>query len=163
MFALLLAACLLAGLVPAVASAQVIERDGYSFDTGTGALHIKNDAGSTQWRSDPDIPKEAVKSVTFQRLDTPVLNLGPSAFEGCVNLTGTIKLNADATSIGENAFLGCDKVDLILIPQGGAGGYRGRRDTGANGVGRLSVRQKRELEQLLCVRRTLWLSNTGRL
>ncbi len=118
MFALLLAACLLAGLVPAVASAQVIERDGYSFDTGTGALHIKNDAGSTQWRSDPDIPKEAVKSVTFQRLDTPVLNLGPSAFEGCVNLTGTIKLNADATSIGENAFLGCDQVELILIPQG---------------------------------------------
>lgn len=118
MFALLLAACLLAGLVPAVASAQVIERDGYSFDTGTGALHIKNDAGSTQWRSDPDIPKEAVKSVTFQRLYTPVLNLGPSAFEGCVNLTGTIKLNADATSIGENAFLGCDQVDLILIPQG---------------------------------------------
>ena len=118
MFALLLAACLLAGLVPAVASAQVLERDGYSFDTGTGALHIKNDAGSTQWRSDPDIPKEAVKSVTFQRLDTPVLNLGPSAFEGCVNLTGTIKLNADATSIGENAFLGCDKVELILIPQG---------------------------------------------
>lgn len=118
MFALLLAACLLAGLVPAVASAQVIERDGYSFDTGTGALHIKNDAGSTQWRSDPDIPKEAVKSVTFERLYTPVLNLGPSAFEGCVNLTGTIKLNADATSIGENAFLGCDQVDLILIPQG---------------------------------------------
>lgn len=117
LFALLLAACLVAGLAPAVSRAEVIEGDGYTFDAETGTLHIKNDAGSTQWRSDPDIPKEAVKSVTFQRLDTPVLNLGPSAFEGCVNLTGTIKLNADATSIGENAFLGCDQVELILIPE----------------------------------------------
>lgn len=118
LFVILLAVCLFAGLIPTAANAQVIDKDGYSFDTETGALHIRNDAGSTQWRSDPDIKKEDVKSVTFQRLDTPVLNLGESAFEGCVNLTGTIKINADATSIGVNAFKGCDKVDLILIPEG---------------------------------------------
>lgn len=116
-FAMLLVVCLLAGLMPVTAYAQVIDQEGYSFNSETGQLHIKNDAGSTQWRDDPNIRKEDVKSVTFQRLNTPVLNLGESAFEGCVNLEGTIKLNADATSIGANAFKGCDKVDLILIPE----------------------------------------------
>lgn len=115
---LLLVMILLVGLLPTAVYAQVIDHEGYSFNTETGELHIKNDAGSTQWRDDPSIAKEDVKSVTFQRLYTPVLNLGESAFEGCVNLEGTIKLNADATSIGANAFKGCDKVDLILIPEG---------------------------------------------
>ena len=61
--------------------------------------------------------KMSKEAAAFQRLNTPVLNLGESAFEGCVNLTGTIKLNANATSIGANAFKGCDKIDLILIPE----------------------------------------------
>ncbi len=115
---LLLVLVLLVGLLPTAVYAQKISGEGYSFNTETGELYIKNDAGSTQWRNDPNIAKEDVKSVTFQRLDTPVLNLGESAFEGCVNLEGVVKLNADATSIGANAFKGCDKVDLILIPEG---------------------------------------------
>ena len=115
----LLAMILFIGFIPTIAYAQdVYEEDGYSFNTETGELYIKNDAGSTLWRNDPNIAKEDVKSVTFQRLDTPVLNLGESAFEGCINLEGVVKLNADATSIGANAFKGCDKIDLILIPEG---------------------------------------------
>ncbi len=114
----LLVFCFVVGLMlPAIAYAETVEKESYSFNPETGELHIKNDAGSTAWRDDPNIAKEDVKSVTFQRLNTPVLNLGESAFEGCVNLTGTIKLNANATSIGANAFKGCDKIDLILIPE----------------------------------------------
>ncbi len=120
-FAILLSVCLITGLMPVSAYAQVINTDGYEFNTETGELHIKTDAGSTQWRDDPGIAKEAVKSISFQRLDTPVLNIGDSAFEGCVNLEGTIKLNADATSIGVDAFKGCDNLDLILIPEGAQG------------------------------------------
>lgn len=119
LLAILLSLILVIGIMPvAVAYAQEISGEGYSFNTETGELYIKNDAGSTQWRNDSNIAKEDVKSVIFQRIDTPVLNLGESAFEGCINLEGTIKLNADATSIGANAFKGCDKVDLILIPEG---------------------------------------------
>ena len=119
LLAMLLSLIMVIGIMPvAVAYAQEISGEGYSFNTETGELYIETDAGSTLWRNDPNIAKEDVKSVTFQRLYTPVLNLGESAFEGCINLEGVVKLNADATSIGANAFKGCDKIDLILIPEG---------------------------------------------
>ena len=115
--ALLMSAIMLTTLIPMTAHAETISGDGYSFNTETGELHIANEAGSTAWRNDASIPKEAVKSVTLQRLDTPVINIGDNAFEGCVNLTGTIQINAYATSIGKDAFKGCDNIDLILIPK----------------------------------------------
>lgn len=113
----LLVVLLLVSLFPTAAFAQTVQGEGYTFNTVTGELHIGNDAGSTAWRNDANIAKEAVKSVSFQRLDTPVINIGDSAFEGCVNLSGIIKLNADATSIGKDAFKGCGKIDTIMIPE----------------------------------------------
>lgn len=114
---LMLVICFAACFMPVHAHAQTVESDSYSFNTETGELYIKNDAGTTAWRENPDIPKEDVKSVEFARLETPVLNIGESAFEGCVNLAGSIKMNAQAVSIGINAFKDCGKIDLMLIPE----------------------------------------------
>ena len=88
-------------IMPTTVYAQTISGNGYSFDTETGKLHIDNDAGTTAWREDQNIRKEEVLSVEFQRLDTPVLNIGDNAFADCTNLTGTIKINGRATSIGK--------------------------------------------------------------
>lgn len=118
LLAILLSLILVIGIMPvAVAYAQEISGEGYSFNTETGELYIETDAGSTNWRNDPDIKKEDVKSVEIQFHQNPVLHLGESAFDGCVNLTGTIKLNADTASIGANAFRGCEKLDQIFIPK----------------------------------------------
>lgn len=114
---MILVVCFVAGFIPMVTYAQTVEEADYSFNTETGRLFIKNDNGTTSWREDTNIAKEDVKSVEFQRLDTPVLNIGENAFEGCVNLTGPVKLNAQTKSIGKDAFKDCDNIDLILIPQ----------------------------------------------
>ena len=58
-----------------------------------------------------------VKSVEFQRLNTPVLNIGANAFDGCTNLSGTIKLNAQTASIGADAFKDCNNLEVILLPK----------------------------------------------
>ena len=64
----LLVFCFVVGLMlPAIAYAETVEKESYSFNPETGELHIKNDAGSTAWRDDPNIAKKDVKSVTFQR------------------------------------------------------------------------------------------------
>ena len=114
---MILVICFAVWFMPTDVCAKTVEGDGYSFNTETGELYIKNDAGTTAWRDDPNIAKEDVKSVAFERLDTPVLNIGESAFEGCVNLTGAVKLNAQTKSIGANAFKNCGSLSLILIPE----------------------------------------------
>ena len=119
----LLAVVLAVGLLPmmpgnmATVKAADVEGDSYSFNADTGELFIKNDSGTTAWRANDNIPKDAVKSVEFQRLKTPVLNIGKNAFDGCTNLSGTIKLNAQTASIGADAFKGCDNLKVILLPK----------------------------------------------
>ena len=119
----LLAVVLAVGLLPmmpgnmATVKAADVEGDSYSFNADTGELFIKNDSGTTAWRANDNIPKDAVKSVEFQRLKTPVLNIGKNAFDGCTNLSGTIKLNAQTASIGADAFKGCDNLEVILLPK----------------------------------------------
>ncbi len=119
----LLAVVLAVGLLPmmpgnmATVKAADVEGDSYSFNADTGELFIKNDSGTTAWRADENIPKDAVKSVEFQRLYTPVLNIGANAFDGCTNLSGTIKLNAQTASIGADAFKDCNNLEVILIPK----------------------------------------------
>lgn len=103
--------------MPTDVHAQTVEADSYSFNTDTGKLYIKNDGGTTAWREDPNIEPEAVKSVEFARIDTPVLNIGAGAFEGCINLTSPIKLNAQTASLGADAFKDCESLDLVLIPE----------------------------------------------
>lgn len=115
----LLAVVLAVGLLPMMPGnmAMVKAADSYSFNADTGELFIKNDSGTTAWREDRNIPKDAVKSVEFQRLNTPVLNIGANAFDGCTNLSGTIKLNAQTASIGADAFKGCNNLEVILLPK----------------------------------------------
>lgn len=115
--ALILSIVMLASFLNVTVQANEINSDSYSFNSVTGELFIKNDNGTTAWRDDVNIPREAVKSVEFQRLDTPVLNIGAHAFDGCTNLSGTIKLNAQTASIGADAFKDCNNVDVILIPK----------------------------------------------
>lgn len=119
----LLAVVLAVGLLPmmpgnmATVKAADVEGDSYSFNADTGELFIKNDSGTTAWRADERIQKDDVKSVEFQRLKTPILNIGAHAFDGCTNLSGTIKLNAQTASIGADAFKGCDNLKVILLPK----------------------------------------------
>ncbi|MCI7492044.1 MAG: leucine-rich repeat protein [Lachnobacterium sp.] len=119
----LLAVVLAVGLLPmmpgnmATVKAADVEGDSYSFNADTGELFIKNDSGTTAWRADERIQKDDVKSVEFQRLKTPVLNIGANAFDGCTNLSGTIKLNAQTASIGADAFKGCNNLEVILLPK----------------------------------------------
>ena len=115
--ALALSIVVLASFFNVTVQANEINSDSYSFNSDTGELFIKNDSGTTAWRDNRNIPKDAVKSVEFQRLDTPVLNIGAHAFDGCTNLSGTIKLNAQTASIGVDAFKDCNNVDVILIPK----------------------------------------------
>lgn len=115
--ALALSIVVLASFLNVTVQANEINSDSYSFNSDTGELFIKNDSGTTAWRDDENIPKEAVKSVEFERLGTPVLNIGAHAFDGCTNLSGTVKLNAQTASIGVDAFKGCNNVDVILIPK----------------------------------------------
>ena len=114
--AMMLSVIMLAVFVPMSAKAEEIKGNGYTFDTETGELAIKTDAGTTAWRDDTNISKEAVKSVEFQRENGPILNIGANAFDGCTNLTGTIKLNAQTRSIGKDAFKGCNNLEVIMIP-----------------------------------------------
>ena len=113
---MMLSVIMLAVFVPMSAKAEEIKGNGYTFDTETGELAIKTDAGTTAWRDDTNISKEAVKSVEFQRENGPILNIGANAFDGCTNLTGTIKLNAQTRSIGKDAFKGCNNLEVIMIP-----------------------------------------------
>lgn len=115
--ALALSIVVLASFLNVTVQANEINSDSYSFNSDTGELFIKNDSGTTAWRDDANIPKEAVKSVEFKRSDTPVLDIGAHAFDGCTNLSGTVKLNAQTASIGVDAFKGCNNVDVILIPK----------------------------------------------
>lgn len=114
---MMLSVIMLAVFVPMSAKAEEIKGSGYTFDTETGKLVIKTDDGTTAWRDDTNISKEAVKSVEFQRENGPILNIGANAFDGCTNLTGTIKLNAQTRSIGKDAFKGCDNLEVIMIPK----------------------------------------------
>ena len=113
---LMLSVVMLVALMPVSVKATTITNTDYEFDTETGALVIKTDNGTTAWRDDTKISKEAVKSVEFQREDAPILNIGAHAFDGCTNLSGTIKLNAQTKSIGEDAFKGCNSLEVIMIP-----------------------------------------------
>ena len=80
--AMMLSVIMLAVFVPMSAKAEEIKGNGYTFDTETGKLAIKTDAGTTAWRDDTNISKEAVKSVEFQRENGPILNIGANAFDG---------------------------------------------------------------------------------
>lgn len=114
---MMLSVIMLTVFVPMSAKAEEIKGNGYTFDTETGELAIKTDAGTTAWRDDTNISKEAVKSVEFQRENGPILNIGANAFDGCTNLTGTIKLNAQTRSIGKDAFKDCNNLEVIMIPK----------------------------------------------
>ena len=113
---LMLSVVMLVALMPVSVKATTITNTDYEFNTETGALFIKTDKGTTAWRNDTNISKGAVKSVEFQMVNQPILNIGAHAFEGCTNLTGTIKLNAQTRSIGKDAFKGCDNLEVIMIP-----------------------------------------------
>ncbi len=117
--AVVLSVIMMTGLVPVTVQADVSNGTDYSFDSETGELFIHSDSGTTSWREDESISKEAVKSVEFQRRydASPILNIGAHAFEGCTNLSGTIKLNAQTASIGEDAFKDCNSLETILIPK----------------------------------------------
>ena len=59
----LLAVVLAVGLLPMMPGnmAMVKAADSYSFNADTGELFIKNDSGTTAWREDESIPKDAVR------------------------------------------------------------------------------------------------------
>ncbi len=117
--AVVLSVIMLTGLILVTVQADASNGADYSFNSETGELTIHSDSGTTSWRDDESISKEAVKSVEFQRRydASPILNIGAHAFDGCTNLSGTIKLNAQTTSIGEDAFKDCNSLETILIPK----------------------------------------------
>lgn len=49
--------------------------------------------------------------------ETAIIEVGPSAFEGCINLSEA-ELREPIESIGESAFKGCRKLKRIVIPEG---------------------------------------------
>lgn len=87
---------------------ELIEGEGYSFNTATGELVITSSAGTTAWREDTGIgakidfdnPNKNVTSVIIQKT---VTQIGDYAFFHCESLK-TAELPDTITSIGKRAF-----------------------------------------------------------
>lgn len=86
----------------------------YLFDAAAGILKIIENAGTTQWRNDPQVKEEDVKKVVFEK---GVTSIGDKAFYDCLNLK-EVELPEGLTSIGDNAFYKCSNLKEIELPEG---------------------------------------------
>lgn len=86
----------------------------YLFDAATGILTIIENAGTTQWREDPQVKEEDVKKVVFEK---GVTSIGDSAFYYCQNLK-EVELPEGLTTIGKYAFWKCTGLEKMKLPEG---------------------------------------------
>lgn len=86
----------------------------YLFDEATGILTIIENAGTTQWRKDPQVKEEDVKKVVFEK---GVTSIGDSAFYYCQNLK-EVELPEGLTTIGKYAFWKCTGLEKMKLPEG---------------------------------------------
>lgn len=86
----------------------------YLFDAATGILRIIENAGTTQWRKDPQVKEEDVKKVVFEK---GVTSIGDSAFYYCQNLK-EVELPEGLTTIGKYAFWKCTGLEKMKLPEG---------------------------------------------
>lgn len=89
--------------------------EGYTFDPDTGKLTVTSNDGTTGWRENEDISKEAVISVY---ITDGVWSIGDEAFQDCTELTSVNFLSdmVMVETIGKSAFSNCLSLAVINIP-----------------------------------------------
>lgn len=86
----------------------------WSFDNGSGTLKI-NGSGSIADYAEGEAPwAELADTVKSVEIDKNIDRIGDNAFSGLKNLSSVAM--SGVTSIGKNAFIGCDSLEEVVLP-----------------------------------------------
>ncbi len=93
---------------------ELIQGEGYTFDSDTGKLTVTTTAATRDWQNNEDIAFRDIRSV---EMVAGVTGVRPSAFSGCTRLISVVFAeDIQLTSINASAFANCTNLTSITIP-----------------------------------------------
>ena len=121
---LLLAVCLLVGLLPTVAlwssaatySGTCGTNVKWSLNTDTGVLTISGSGAMTDYAQSSKVPWYSYRnSIKTASIESGVTRIGSYAFSNCSSLT-SVTIGDSVASIGDSAFRNCSSLTSVTIP-----------------------------------------------